>query len=186
MRTQQTMMVQRYLRRFDEILNQMANKMLSAKYDNNITTYFIKCMIPHHQAAIYMCENLLQYTNYPPLQQIARNIIQMQTRGIEQMTEIAKTTTGYLNTLEDANCYMIKYLSITKNMIYRMKNSPRCANINLNFVNEMIPHHEGAIAMCENLLQYQIDPRLVKVAETIIQEQSEGVRELKQIRKDLC
>ena len=40
--------------------------------------------------------------------------------------------------------------------------------------------------MCENLLQYQIAPRLVKVAETIIQEQSECIRESKQVRKDLC
>ena len=71
-------------------------------------------------------------------------------------------------------------------MICRMKNSPRGININLNFVNEMIPHHEGAIAMCENLLQYCIDPRLKCVAETIITEQSQGVKELEEIKKQLC
>ena len=114
MRTQQTMMVQRYLRRFDEILNQMANKMLSAKYDNNITTYFIKCMIPHHQAAIYMCENLLQYTNYPPLLKIAYDIIKMQEKGIAQMEEIEKTTRGYLNMQRDVENYITKYFEIAK------------------------------------------------------------------------
>lgn len=40
--------------------------------------------------------------------------------------------------------------------------------------------------MCKNLLQYQIAPRLVKVAKTIMQEQSKCIRELKQVRKDLC
>jgi len=164
----------------------MANKMLSANIVDNITIDFIECMIPHHQAAIYMCENLLEYTDYEPLQKIARNIITTQTKGIEQMTEIAKTTSGFCSSPEDVCSYMTKYLAITKNMIFRMKNSPRCININLNFVNEMIPHHEGAVAMCENLLQYCIDPRLKEVAESIIKEQSEGIRQLKEIREKLC
>lgn len=178
--------VQKYLSRFDEILCQMATKMLSTNIVNNITINFIVCMIPHHQAAIYMCENLLKYTNYEPLQEIAKNIIQTQTRGIQQMEEILRTTSGYENSPKDVNCYMSKYYSITRNMISRMQNSPRCMNINLNFVGEMIPHHEGAIAMCENLLQYRIDPRLKDVADSIIREQSEGVRQLEEVRKNLC
>ena len=175
-----------YLLRFDQILSQMARKMLSSNVINNITIDFIQCMIPHHQAAIYMCENLLKYTNYKPLEEIARGIISMQTRGIEQMKEIAKTTTGFSSSIVDVNCYMRKYLSITETMICRMKNSPRCINVNLSFVNEMIPHHEGAISMCENLLQYHIDPRLINVAQTIIKEQSQGVIELENIRSNLC
>ena len=40
--------------------------------------------------------------------------------------------------------------------------------------------------MCENLLQYYIDPRLKQVANTIIEEQSKGIEELEQIRQKLC
>ena len=164
MQNRRVMMANRYLFRFDEILNQMESKMLNPNITNSITINFIQCMIPHHRAAIYMCQNLLQYTNYPPLLKIAYDIIQMQEKGIAQMEEIEKT----------------------KDMIEKMRNSPRCLSINLDFVNEMIPHHEGAIAMCENLLQYRIDPRLVDVAKTIIREQSEGVNELENVRKRLC
>ena len=177
--------VKNYLTRFDEILNQMANKMLNSKVTDNITLNFIVCMIPHHQAAIYMCENLLKYTTYKPLQDIAKNIITMQQRGIQQMKQIASTTRGYENSRLDVKNYMNKYLEITKNMINRMKNSKRIMDINLDFVSEMIPHHEGAISMCRNLLQYRIDPRLIKVAESIIKEQSQGVIELKQVEKNL-
>ena len=175
-----------YLERFDEILNQMGNKMLSRKPTNSITTTFIQCMIPHHQAAIYMCENLLNYTKYEPLKKIANNIIEMQTRGIEQMREIYNTTQGFNNFPKDIIEYYEKYLIITKHMIKQMNNAPRCENINLNFINEMIPHHEGAIDMCHNLLKYRIDPRLKNVAETIIREQSNGVEELKEIKRELC
>lgn len=160
--------------------------MLSACITNNITIDFIECMIPHHQAAIYMCENLLEFTDYKPLEEIARDIIKMQTKGIEQMKEIARTTSGFTNSKQDINCYLNRYFEITRKMICRMKNNPRGININLNFVNEMIPHHEGAVKMCKNLLQYNIDPRLRNVAENIIKEQSEGIRELEEIRRNLC
>lgn len=175
-----------YFERFDEILQNMAREMLSQDVTDSITVNFIKCMIPHHQAAIYMCENLLKYTNYIPLQKIAENIIQMQTKGIKEMREILKTTKGYINSELDVMAYMNRYLIITNNMIDKMKNSPRCNNINLSFIGEMIPHHEGSIAMCNNLLRFSIDPRLKEVAESIIEEQSNGVRQMEEIRKNLC
>ncbi len=186
MNNRQIMRAKRYLSRFDEILNQMAEKMLSQEVTNSITINFIQCMIPHHQAAIYMSENLLEYTTYQPLQQIAKNIIKRQTEGIEQMKEIARTNYGYQNMIQDIKCYEEKYLEITKNMIERMKNTPKCVYINLDFTNEMIPHHEGAIAMCKNLLSYRIDPRLKAVADAIIKEQSKGVEELKEVQRKLC
>ena len=176
----------KYLTKFDQILNNMANEMLSQKMTSSITLDFISCMIPHHQAAIYMCENLLNYTNYAPLQNIAKNIIQMQTKGIEQMREIAKTTRCLHNNYYDVLDYWKVFQSITENMICNMRNASRCNNININFTNEMIPHHEGAVRMCNNLLKYPIDRRLANVARTIIMEQSEGIKELEHIRSILC
>ena len=186
MQNRQVMRARKYLYRFDEILDQMSEKMLSQEITDSITINFIKCMIPHHQAAIYMSENLLQFTMYQPLQDIAKNIIKMQTVGIEQMEEVARTTYGFQNMPQDIKMYMDKYLLIAKNMIDRMKSAPRCVNVNLNFVNEMIPHHEGAIAMCQNLTQYRIDPRLRLIADSIVEEQTKGVAEMKEIQKRLC
>ena len=182
---QDYLQVKNYLARFDEILNEMATKMLNPSLTNNITLDFIVCMVPHHQAAIYMSQNLLKYTNFEPLQNIANGIIKMQQRGIKQMEEIAKTTKGYDNSKYDVNIYLQRYFEITNNMLARMQNSRRMMDINLDFVSEMIPHHEGAIQMCRNLLMYRIDPRLVQVANTIIQEQSKGVMELKEVEKEL-
>ncbi len=186
MQNMQIVRAKRYLYRYDEILNQMAEKMLSQNVTNSVTMNFIECMIPHHQAAIDMSKNLLEYTRYQPLREITQDIIKRQTEGIKQMEEICQTTYGFANTPQVVDNYMKKYLEITKNMIEKMKNAPRCVNINLNFTNEMIPHHEGAIAMCENLLLYRIDPRLKLVADSIINEQSEGVQQLKEVQKRLC
>ncbi len=182
---QDFLQVKNYLTRFDEILNEMATKMLNPSLTNNITLNFIVCMVPHHQAAIYMSQNLLKYTKFQPLENIAKGIIEMQQRGINQMEEISKTTKGYDNSKYDVNIYLQKYFEITNNMLEKMRNSKRIMDINLDFVSEMIPHHEGAIQMCRNLLMYRIDPRLAQVANTIIQEQSKGIIELKQVEKEL-
>ncbi len=176
----------RYLDRFFEILNKMREEMLSQQITGNITIDFIKTMIPHHQAAIYMCQNLLEYTHYQPLINIANNIINEQTNGIEQMRFISNTTQYFSNSPSDVKNYNERYLEIVNNMVNGMRNSPRYRNINFDFIGEMIPHHEGAIAMCENVLKYQIDSRLKNVAENIIKEQSRGVQDLIQIRRNMC
>lgn len=183
MRCTKTNETRKYLCAFYQILNTMENKMLSAPITDNITINFITAMVPHHQSAIYMCQNLLRFTDYELLKNIAENIISMQTRGIGHMREIAITSYGYSNTRRDISLYERAYFSITRNMLCRMRNAPISNNINLNFIDEMIPHHEGAIAMCENLLKYRIDPRLKCIADSIINEQSKGLEELKRIQK---
>lgn len=174
-----------YLNRFNEILWEMTTKMLTAPTTDDITINFIKTMIPHHQAAIYMCENLLNYTTYSPLQDIAKRIIRLQTHGIEKMENIAQETTNYKNTWVDTNDYINKFKQITNKMVQKMKNSPKTMNINYDFINEMIPHHEGAIAMCNNLLQYKINPELKDVANSIIKFQSQGVNELRKLNYNI-
>jgi len=185
MNNQELLGSQSYLFQFDQILNQMATRMLNAPISNNITAYFIETMIPHHQAAIYMCQNLLRFTNYSPLERIARQIIRTQTNGINQMRRILNSTSNYGNPNIDVNFYHYNFFTITNSMISKMVSSIRSNNINLNFVSEMIPHHEGAVAMCQNLLNYSINPNLAQVARDIIQQQSAGIIQLKQIQNEL-
>lgn len=185
MNNQELLNSQNYLFQFDQILNQMSARMLNTSMSDNITINFIEAMIPHHQAAIYMCQNLLRFTNYPPLENIARQIIRTQTKGINQMRQILNSTSNYENPNIDINYYQYNYFNITNSMVSKMVSSIRSNNINLDFVSEMIPHHEGAVAMCQNLLNYNINPSLVQVARTIIEQQSVGIIKLKQIQNEL-
>lgn len=175
----------RYLFEFDEILNKMAQKMLSRKITTSITDNFINCMIPHHQAAIYMCQSLLNYTNYDPLTRIAYNIIKNQTNGIKQMQYILSNYNKTTNSNQDINFYNSMFFDITTTMVTKMVSSIRSINIDLDFVSEMIPHHEGAVEMCNNLLKYSINPELRKIATDIIKRQTEGIKILKEIQKQL-
>ncbi len=174
-----------YLQQFDVILKQMSASMLYPKLTNNITLDFIRCMIPHHEAAIQMSNNLLRFTNYPPLIRIANNIIKVQQEEIQTMKDIARTTSREKNSKGELNLYWNRYFEITINMINQMQNSARTPDINLDFTTEMIPHHEGAIELCQNVMNFMIDPRLRSLASKIIREQTVGVEELKQIRSQL-
>lgn len=170
-----------YQRDFFRILNQMTDRMLFLEfYSDSITKYFIECMIPHHRAAIFMCENLLRYTKNQSLIQIAQNIIRTQTKGITQMQTIFETTM-FQNPSENRITYQKEYYRIAISMIRRMKYSRDYNQVDLNFISQMIPHHEGAIEMCEHLLSYPIDTRLAQVARDIIQEQQNGIQRLKQV-----
>ena len=56
-----------YLNTFYCILDQMVREMTTANLTESISNNFIVQMIPHHQAAIRMSENLLKYTDWCPL-----------------------------------------------------------------------------------------------------------------------
>lgn len=54
---------------------------------SNFDKAFIEEMIPHHQMAVMMANMLLQSTNRPEMKQLAKNIINAQTKEINQMRQ---------------------------------------------------------------------------------------------------
>ncbi len=91
----------KYLCRFYEILNEMIKNMTCAHLTDSISHNFIVQMIPHHRAAIEMSENLLTYTDFEPLKRIAENIIEEQTKGIENMEKALTACEELSNTRQD-------------------------------------------------------------------------------------
>lgn len=77
-----------YLCRFSEILDEMIEEITGADLTDSLSHNFIVQMIPHHRAAIEMSRNLLRYTTFVPLQDIALNIIKEQTKSFENMQDI--------------------------------------------------------------------------------------------------
>ena len=60
-----------------------------------------------------------------------------------------------------------------------MSNSGLRGDIDKNFVNMMIPHHQGAIDMAKVELQYGKDPQLLEMARKIIEAQDKEIIEMK-------
>lgn len=170
-----------YLTRYDEILRTMICGMTDAELTDSISHNFIVQMIPHHEAAIDMSRNLLQYTTCLPLQRIAEGIIDEQTRGIAQMREVLEACSVPENTPRDLMLYQRRLHRVMQIMFSRMSSACRDNRINANFMREMIPHHQGAIRMSEAALCFPICPQLRPILREIIVSQSRGVQQMEQL-----
>lgn len=170
-----------YLLHFYKILDEMIKNMTDAELTGSISHNFIVQMIPHHMAAIEMSRNLLQYTTFIPLQSIAENIIKEQTKSINSMLQILENCAALENSSGDLCLYQRRFEQIAQTMFAQMKNAPADNQLNANFMQEMIPHHCGAIRMSENALRFNLCPGLVPILRAIITSQRAGVREMERL-----
>lgn len=172
-----------YLRVYHSILDEMIQKMCDAELTKSISHNFIVQMIPHHQAAIEMSQNILLYTTNVPLQKIATNIISEQTKGIENMDHILSCCEQLENSPRDLCLYQRKIDQIMLNMFSKMEDADTTNQINCDFMWEMIPHHRGAIEMASNTLQYDICTELIPILQSIIASQKKGILEMQTLLK---
>lgn len=170
-----------YLNTFYSILNTMIDGMTSAELSDSISHNFIVQMIPHHRAAIEMSENLLRYTTCIPLQSIALQIIEEQTKSIENMQAILCECSEMVNDSTSVRSYQCEVNRIMNIMFCGMESAPSTNRINANFMQEMIPHHKGAIALSQNTLCYDICPELVPILDAIITSQEKGVKQMERL-----
>jgi uncharacterized protein (DUF305 family) len=54
-------------------------------------------------------------------------------------------------------------------------NAPAAGNVDADFVNEMVPHHQGAIDMAEAELVSGANPQIRRIAEEIIVDQQQEI-----------
>lgn len=167
-----------YLSRFYQIFDEMVWGMCSAQLGTSISHNFIVQMVPHHRAAIEMSKNLLWYDSSPALRKIAREIITEQTKGIAEMEGMLERCSSCVNSARDVALYQRRMGNIMSTMFRGMTSAPDTNNIDVDFMREMIPHHEGAIRMAETALQYELCPELIPVLQEIIRSQKQGVQEM--------
>ena len=95
----------RYLEQFYCILDEMTAAMTGAELTESISCDFMIQMIPHHRAAVKMSENLLLYTTFLPLQNLAQNIIREQNKSIKQMQAVLPCCSQLCNCIQDQCLY---------------------------------------------------------------------------------
>lgn len=159
--------------------------MTTAQLSGSISHNFIVQMIPHHRAAIEMSQNILGYTENPALARIAQNIITEQTASIDSMRSIECCCSAFCNSETDLFLYQRRVDQIMNTMFSEMNAAPYTNQISADFIREMIPHHEGAIKMSKNALQYPICQELVPILEAIITSQEKGIREMRRLLQSM-
>lgn len=149
---------------------------------------FIDAMIPHHQGAVEMAQEVLEKSQRPEMKKLAEEIIAAQNREIEQMQQWRKAWYPEASSKPMAwHAQMGHMMEMTPEQIdaMMMKGDLGAADaeFDLRFLNAMIPHHEGAVVMAEDLLSKSNRPEMKQLAQEILNSQQKEIDQMKQWRQ---
>lgn len=71
------------------------------------------------------------------------------------------------------------YFKMMDTMMVNMANAPHGKTVETEFLYQMMPHHEGAIAMAQYQIRHGKDFSMIQLAKSILQEQKNEVQQMK-------
>jgi uncharacterized protein (DUF305 family) len=142
----------------------------------NYDLRFLDSMIPHHQGALVMSQDVLTKSKRPELIKLAKSIIAEQKKDIAQMQQwrkqwYPKASTTPIMWHSEMNHEMAMTPKHKESMMMSMSLGQADAGFDVRFLDAMIPHHQGAVTMGKDLLVKSKRPEMKKFAQNIIKSQ---------------
>lgn len=135
---------------------------------------FLDSMIVHHQGAVTMARQALEQAGHSELRALAISILTAQDAEIAQMRAWRQAWYPDLPPTEGLHIHM------------GPMEVPDDSSIpyDLRFIEAMIAHHEGAIAMAQDALQKAEHAEIRDLAKTIIATQQAEIEQMKRWRQE--
>lgn len=148
----------------------------------NIEVDFLKNMIPHHEGAILSSKALLKYAKNEKLIKIAHAIIEAQEREIKDFQELLKKldkkeSKDYAKFAKEAKADMDK-------MMKDMHAVHPSGDVEKDYMQAMIAHHQGAIDAAKQVLKYTKNKQIIKIAQDIIKAQEQEIEDFQKLLKE--
>ena len=156
--------------------------------DANYDLRFIDSMIPHHQGALVMAQEVLQKSKRPELIKLAKGMIAEQNKEIAQMQQwrkqwYPKASATPIMWHAAMNHEMAMTAAHKQSMMMSMSLGKADAGFDRRFLDAMIPHHQGAVTMGQDLLKKSKRPEMQKLAQNIIKSQQAEIAQMIQWQK---
>lgn len=142
--------------------------------DVSFDAAFIDGMIVHHEGAVTMARQALAEAQQPEIRQLAEAIIATQQAEIAQMKQWRAA--WYPDLADTGGLHDVD--------MGPMSVAPGEAPFDIRFIDAMVPHHEGAIAMARLALQKSTRPELRRLAEAIIAAQQAEIEQMRRWRAE--
>jgi uncharacterized protein (DUF305 family) len=138
---------------------------------------FLDTMIAHHQGAVDMAKPAETKADHSELKTLAKNIIADQEKEIAQMKKWREE--WFAGKPPAINMEMAGMSDSMKGMDMKKLGSSSGNDFDLEFVKQMIPHHEGATVMAKEALQKSQKEEIKTLASAIIKAQEAEIKQMK-------
>jgi uncharacterized protein (DUF305 family) len=155
----------------------------------NYDLRFLDSMIPHHQGALVMAQEVLEKSKRPELIKLAKGIITDQKKEIAQMKQwrkqwYPKASAEPIMWHTEMKHEMVMTAEHKQSMMMSMSLGKADAGFDLRFLDAMIPHHQGAVTMGQDALLKSKRPQMKKLAQSIIKSQQAEIDLMTQWQKE--
>ena len=174
----------RYLTEQDSIMMNMMDDMMIREKSGSADIDFLKGMIPHHEAAIKMSESYLDYGGeVSGLETLAQDIITAQKKELAQMNDLVnKYEKEGKKNQENEDAYLAKYSEMfSDDSMSHHINPSGVDNIDQAFAEGMIMHHQMAVDMARDILDYSEQEEIKKLAQYIIDVQEKEIEQMQKL-----
>lgn len=137
---------------------------------------FLDTMIAHHQGAIDMAKMAETKADRAELKSLAKSIIAAQEKEIAEMKSWREKSFGGKEPA--VNMEMPGMSDSMKKMDMKKLGSLSGKEFDIEFIDQMIPHHEGAVVMAKETLQKSQDERIKNLANAVIKDQEAEIRQM--------
>jgi uncharacterized protein (DUF305 family) len=141
---------------------------------------FIDMMVPHHRGAIDEAEVAIENAEHEELRSLSEGIIADQRAEIEDMREIKEDEYGTREV-------PMQMSEGQMGMMGMMEEPEELANedpFDRAFIDNMIPHHQSAIAMAEVALDESENPEIRELSRNIIDSQRAEIEQMQTWREE--
>ena len=163
----------------DEAAQQPQGQTNGAQVEGNgVDRAFVAGMVPHHESAIEMARIAQERAQSDFVRDLAEDIIKTQASEIETLKRVDAQLAG---SVDVGDLGVPDHL---KGMDQDMEMLRKADPFDREFIDMMVPHHEGAIAMAEAELEKGENPELKKLAQAVIDAQQREIDEMNEHRKE--
>ncbi len=140
---------------------------------------FIDAMVPHHEGAVEMAQVALERAEHPQIKNLAEEIISAQRSEIELFGEIREREYGSAESTMEMDEQDMQAMGMSD-----PEELSKAEPFDKAFIDDMIPHHESAIAMAEVARRETENPEIRGIADDIVSAQEREIKQMKQWRAE--
>ncbi len=139
---------------------------------------FIDTMIAHHQGAVDMAKDCGAKAQHTEIKTLCANIISSQQKEISEMK--AWREKWFAGAAQAVNMEMAGMADSMKGMDMKKLSALSGNDFDLEFIRQMIPHHDGAVIMAKEALQKTAKDEIKTLANAIIKAQEAEIKQMKE------